>query len=189
MENLKSIALAAALAFGTLAVPSISQADIIDGALDEGDLLAEDSAGSFFYDLYDFDALGTGPITITLLSDAFAPFLAWGWSIDLPPWPTGSDAPYDDMVGVDFLETPGSITLTINNPIVGRNYQILVATYEYNDYDDLGNLLTALGSYTLTIEGNRVDPPVVVPEPGTLGLLGLGLVGMAFARRRKVASA
>ncbi|MGB5412774.1 MAG: hypothetical protein WBN09_14680, partial [Woeseiaceae bacterium] len=66
MKNLKSSALGAALAFGLLAVPAISQADlivgdeVIDGELTEDDLLADDGDGTFYYDVYDFDALGTG---------------------------------------------------------------------------------------------------------------------------------
>jgi hypothetical protein len=32
-----------------------------------------------------------------------------------------------------------------------------------------------------------VEPPVSVPEPGTLALLGIGLFGMGLARRRKTA--
>jgi hypothetical protein len=35
--------------------------------------------------------------------------------------------------------------------------------------------------------GARIPDPDPVPEPATFGLMGLGLLGLGFARRRKAA--
>lgn len=44
---------------------------------------------------------------------------------------------------------------------------------------------SALDSAIFIKAGSFSDEPVDIPEPGTLALLGLGLVGMGLARRRK----
>ena len=46
---------------------------------------------------------------------------------------------------------------------------------------------TGLAISGASIDGVIIEEPTGVPEPGTLALLGIGLLGMGMARRRKVA--
>lgn len=56
----------------------------------------------------------------------------------------------------------------------------------YND----SNSVTRIDNVTLSYDdglcnGQSCEPPQSVPEPGTLALLGMGLLGMGLTRRRK----
>ena len=53
----------------------------------------------------------------------------------------------------------------------------------------LGGFGGNTGNYRVSLSGNTTSTTVVeaVPEPAAIGLFGLGLLGLGFARRRKAA--
>jgi len=65
------------------------------------------------------------------------------------------------LLGLLELNTLGTLTVTINSI--------------FGDFNLMGSSLTA----------NGLSQAANVPEPGALGLLGIGLMGMAFSMRRR----
>lgn len=183
MNNQALSSLFALFAAVLLALPTAALADPIEvtgtititDELTEQDALADDGFGTFYYDVFDFVATSNTTITITFDSDDFAPYFGWGFDLGLPDgiWPSGSSAPYDNFAFDYCLDAPGTQSSSFFNPAVGQTFQVLVATCAYNP--------AALGAYTLTLD----DGVVPMPEPGSLALFGIGLIGLAALRRRR----
>ena len=99
----------------------------------------------------------------------------------------------DDIAVIGSLVPPftggaynAGLDLLVNN--TGRiiNQQECVSTGSglWNDVCASGSLLGTLGANTPYNSFSNVDFTMSVPEPGTLALLGLGLLSMAFMKRR-----
>jgi hypothetical protein len=149
---------------------------------------------SRFYDQFDFSAEGiTGTIDTIKLTmgftgardQSFIPFLGSFERWEPRPASSTSNGSFDSQ---DYLAANGTqtwsfdSTLDVFDDIVAANSFYLWMSRE-----------GGWGVNTVNLDFARVDvygtkPPVVtdVPEPGSLALMGLGMIGLAgFTRRRK----
>ncbi|MDK8464216.1 nidogen-like domain-containing protein [Marinobacter sp. SS13-12] len=72
-----------------------------------------------------------------------------------------------------FFELSGS---AVNGAFIDGGPNALISSRLNSDVD---------GRYVFSARSGGVDNPVQVPEPGSLALLGIGLAGLGFVRRRR----
>jgi PEP-CTERM motif len=139
--------------------------------------------------------LGGGTVALDLVSisgnsPCVSPYSSGG------PGVVGGQGSFNFTINTFNGPNCGSTTLSFMVDLTGATW---ASTADILTGNDLGNLAAAhiaagctgtqpnlTCAFTGFAGGNTAVPPTEIPEPQTLVLLGLGLLGIALARRRRV---
>jgi hypothetical protein len=125
------------------------------------------------YDRLEFTVTQSGAYDFLSLADGWDNFLF----LYSPSFDAGSPLA-NGVVGNDDFPSIGRSGFDGVNLVAGVNYVLVTTGFSNSDFGTYTNSVTGLGSV------------VVVPEPGTYGLMALGLLGVgALVRRRKAQAA
>jgi hypothetical protein len=158
-----------------------------DWAYDPGTLINSSNPYSYSHDITDWgsgdyrpgiDSITSGSLSIWLYDDAFfgdLPFLGdanetVGFRFDGGSWTASEEVDGNIFIWDDF---DFIVTSLISDGMLNVNIRANRGDFRF-------------GSSHLEAWGNRGDG-VAVPEPATLSLFGLGLLGLGFAARRRKA--
>ena len=154
------------------------------GSVDEG------PNGSSEIDFYSFNVTALGTVTFTVDAQGIG-FMGSDLDSFLVLAVDDGDRSEDDVIATNDDGGPGfdsflSIVLDVGSYLVGVS-SCCISPSEFVAGENLSIGFNDTNPvYQLTIDGN-VSTAAAVPAPASLALVSIGLLGAAFARRRKAA--
>lgn len=105
----------------------------------------------------------------------------------------------DDESDNWFFGAEETVRIRLDNVTQGNAFEVNTGVYSFNVMTQFlqtdGSLVVFLEARSgdfyfkdsrLDVYANRTETPAAVPEPGSMALMGLGMLGLGFAARRKI---